>query len=131
MGAKLAHPDKISLNFMGDLAFGTAGLELETAVRERIGTVTVLLNNAVMGGYTAYMPVASERFGSNRLSGDYVAVARGLGAHAERVERPEELAEAISRAVAASRGGRPALIEAITKEEPVFLRARDAVLGTH
>jgi acetolactate synthase-1/2/3 large subunit len=76
------------------------------------------------------MPVASERFGSNRLGGDYVAVALGLGAHAERVERPEELAAAISRAVAASRGGRPALIEAITKEEPVFLRARDAVLGS-
>ena len=131
MGAKLAHPDKISLNFMGDLAFGTAGLELETAVRERIGTITVLLNNSVMGGYTAYMPVASERYGSNRLSGDYVAVARGLGVHAERVERPDDLAAAISRAVAAARGGRPALIEAITKEEPVFLRARDAVLGTH
>ena len=131
MGAKLAYPDKVSLNIMGDLAFGTAGLELETAVRERIGTVTVLLNNSVMGGYTAYMPVASERFGSNRLGGDYVAVARGLGAHAERVERPEDLAAAISRAVAASRGGRPALIEAITKEEPIFLRARDAVLGAH
>lgn len=130
MGAKLAHPGMVSLNVMGDLAFGTAGLELETAVRERIGTVTVLLNNSVMGGYTAYMPVASERFGSNRLGGDYVAVALGLGAHAERVERPEELAAAISRAVAASRGGRPALIEAITKEEPVFLRARDAVLGS-
>ena len=131
MGAKLAHPDRVSLNIMGDLAFGTAGLELETAVRERIGTVTVLLNNSVMGGYTAYMPVASERFGSNRLSGDYVAVARGLGAHAEGVERPDDLAAAISRAVAASRGGRPALIEAVTKEEPVFLRARDAVLGAH
>jgi thiamine pyrophosphate-dependent acetolactate synthase large subunit-like protein len=131
MGAKLAYPEKVSLNIMGDLAFGTAGLELETAVRERIGTVTVLLNNSVMGGYTAYMPVASERFGSNRLGGDYVTVARGLGAHAERVERPEDLAASISRAVAASRGGRPALVEVITKEEPVFLRARDAVLGAH
>jgi acetolactate synthase-1/2/3 large subunit len=131
MGAKLAHPAMVSLNFMGDLAFGTAGLELETAVRERIGTVTVLLNNSVMGGYTAYMPTASETYGSNRLSGDYTAVARGLGAHAERVERPEDLAGAISRAVAATRSGRPALIEAITKEEPVFLRSRDAVLATH
>ena len=131
IGAKLAHPDRISINFMGDLAFGTAAMELETAVREKIGTITILLNNSVMGGYVSYMPTAAEVFRSNRLSGDYTAVARGLGAHAERVERPDDLAAAISRAVAVSRGGRPALIEAITKEEPVYLRSRDAVLGSH
>ena len=129
MGAKLAHPEKLCINFMGDLAFGTAAIELETAVRERIGTLTILLNNSVMGGYTAYMPTASSTYRSNRLSGDYTAVARGLGAHAERVEQPGDLAGAIARAIQATLGGRPALIEAITKEEPVFLRARDAVLG--
>src|SRR5438477_3493009 len=48
MGAKLAQPDKLCVNLMGDLAFGTAGMEIETAVRERIPTLTIILNNSRM-----------------------------------------------------------------------------------
>src|SRR5713101_758553 len=36
LGAKLAQPDKMVVNIMGDLAFGTVGMEVETAVRERL-----------------------------------------------------------------------------------------------
>jgi hypothetical protein len=36
--------------------------ELETAVREKIAIMTVLLNNSVMGGYGHHMPNASERW---------------------------------------------------------------------
>jgi thiamine pyrophosphate-dependent acetolactate synthase large subunit-like protein len=124
LGAKLAAPEKLVVNVMGDLAFGTAGMEVETAVRERIPILTVILNNSRMGGYGHHMPVASERFGSNRLSGDYAAVAAGLGAHSERVERPDEVAAALGRGIAATREGRPAVLEMITKEEPVYPMAR-------
>ena len=124
MGAKLAHPDKLCVNVMGDLAFGTAGMEVETAVRERIPTLTIVLNNSRMGGYTAYMPVATERYHVNRLSGRYAEVASGLGAYAERVERPDEVGAAIRRGMAATREGRPVVLEMITKEEPVYPRTR-------
>jgi thiamine pyrophosphate-dependent acetolactate synthase large subunit-like protein len=97
-----------------------AGMDVETAARERLPILTVLLNNSRMGGYSKSMPVASERFGSNRLSGRYAAVAEGLGAYAERVERPEEVVPAIRRGIAANREGRPALLEFITREDPVF-----------
>jgi acetolactate synthase-1/2/3 large subunit len=120
LGAKLAHPERLVVNVMGDLAFGTAGMEVETAVRERLPIMTVLLNNSVMGGYGHHMPTASERYGSNRLSGDYSAVAKGLGAHAERVERADDVVAAIQRGVAATRAGKPVLLEMITKEEPIF-----------
>jgi thiamine pyrophosphate-dependent acetolactate synthase large subunit-like protein len=109
---------------MGDLAFGTAGMEVETAVRERIPIMTVLLNNSVMGGYGHHMPVASERYGANRLSGNYTQVAAGLGAHAERVARPEDVVPAIKRAIKATEAGQPAMLEMITKEEPVYPSAR-------
>ena len=33
MGAKLAAPDKQVINVMGDMAFSTVGLDIETAVR--------------------------------------------------------------------------------------------------
>lgn len=120
LGAKLAKPEKLVVNIMGDLAFGTVGMEVETAVRERIPIMTVILNNSCMGGYGHHMPAASERYGSNRLSGNYAAVAQGLGAHAERVQRPEEIVPAIQRGVAATREGRPVVLEMITKEEPIY-----------
>jgi len=120
MGAKLAFPDKLCINVMGDLAFGTAGMEIETASRERISILTVILNNSRLGGYSNYMPVASERYNSNKLTGDYAGVAKALGAYSEKVERPEDVKGAIERAVAATRDGKPGVLEMITREEPVF-----------
>jgi thiamine pyrophosphate-dependent acetolactate synthase large subunit-like protein len=128
LGAKLAHPNKTVVNIMGDLAFGTVGMEVETAVRERLPIMTVILNNSVMGGYSDHnMPFASERFGSNRLSGDYARVAEALGAHAERVERPDDVVAAIQRGIAATRDGRPAVLEMITKEDPVYPMATQVI----
>ena len=120
MGAKLAAPEKLVVNVMGDLAFGMAGMDVETAVRERIPILTIILNNSCLGGYRHHMPVASERYGANRLSGDYAQVAQGLGAYSERITRPQEVAPAIRRGIRATEGGRPAVLEMVTKEEPVF-----------
>ncbi len=120
LGAKLAQPDKLVVNIMGDLAFGTAAIEVETAVRERLPILTVLLNNSRMGGYGGHMPAASERYGANRLSGRYAGLAAELGAYSERVEDPGAVAAALGRGIAATREGRPAVLEMITKEEPVY-----------
>jgi acetolactate synthase-1/2/3 large subunit len=129
LGAKLAAPEKLVVNIMGDLAFGTAGLEVETAVRSDLPILTILLNNSCMGGYSHHMPTASERFGANRLSGQYAGVAASLGAFSEQVLLPEDVAPAIRRGIAATRNGRTAVLEMITKEEPVFPAAR-AVLAS-
>ncbi len=120
LGAKLAAPEKLVVNVMGDLAFGTAGLEIETAVRERLPIMTILLNNSRMGGYDHHMPIASERYGSNKLTGRYAEMAAALGAYSERVEQPDAVAAAIERGIAATRAGRPVVLEMITKEDPVF-----------
>jgi acetolactate synthase-1/2/3 large subunit len=127
LGAKLAFPEKLCVNVMGDLAFGTAGMEVETAVRERIPIMTVLVNNSVMGGYGHHMPSASQKFGSNKLSGTYWKVAEGLGAYAERVESAADVASALKRGVEATRQGRPVVLEFITKEEPVYPAASAAI----
>lgn len=120
MGAKLAFPDKLCVNIMGDLAFGTAGMEVETAVRERIAIMTILVNNSVMGGYGHHMPTASQKFGANQLSGNYSKVAEGLGAYTERVELAADVSGAIKRGIAATQQGRTVLLEMITREEPVY-----------
>jgi acetolactate synthase-1/2/3 large subunit len=122
MGAKLAAPDRLVVHVLGDLAFGLAGMEVETACRERIPILTIILNNSCMAGYGHHMPVASARYRSNLLSGSYAAVAAGLGAYSERVDRPGEVVPAIRRGIAMTQQGRPAVLEMITKEELFFPR---------
>jgi len=118
MGIKLAHPERDVFNVMGDAAFGMTGLDLETAVRNEIGIITILLNNSAMGNYKRYMPLAIERYRANRLGGEYAELARALGAFAARVTNPGEFGSAFSSAIASARQGRPALLEFITCEEP-------------
>ncbi len=117
LGAKLAAPEKTVINIMGDAAFGMAGLDIETAARNEIGTLTVVLNNSVMTNYSHHMPYATEQYGSNRFSGEYAKVSEGLGAYAETVRTPDEIAPAIQRGLAATQKGQPAVLEMITKEE--------------
>ena len=52
-------------------------------------------------------------------------MAAALGAYSERVEQPDAVAAAIERGIAATREGRPVVLEMITKEEPVYPSARD------
>ncbi|MDQ2997611.1 MAG: hypothetical protein M3R61_11215, partial [Chloroflexota bacterium] len=54
------------------------------------------------------------------LSGDFSKVADGLGGYTERVERPDDLAPALVRAIREVDLGRAALLEVITREEPVL-----------
>ena len=101
MGAKLAHPDKTVVNVTGDGSFGMTGMEIETAARNDIRTLTVILNNESLG---ASRETLHERFKGHEigisLRGDYAAVARALGAYGERIGKPGEIQPAVSRALA-------------------------------
>ena len=117
LGARLARPDWLSVNIMGDTAFGMIGMDVETAVRARIPIITIVLNNGLMGGYGQWMPDAVDRYGSNRLAGDYSAIGRALGAHTELVAEPAQLRPALERCVASVAAGQTALLEVMTHEE--------------
>lgn len=117
MGAKLAAPEKFVVNIMGDAAIGMAGMDIETAVRLEIPILTIVFNNHVLSGYAPNYPSAKEQFGFTNLYGDYSAVARALGGYSERIDTPGEIVPAIKRAQAEMAGGRPALLEFMTKEE--------------
>tara|TARA_Y100000588_G_scaffold102248_2_gene111230 strand:- start:384 stop:1880 length:1497 start_codon:yes stop_codon:yes gene_type:complete len=117
LGAKVAAPDKVVINVMGDAAFGMAGLDIETATRSELGTITVVLNNGVMTHYYDHFPHATENWKSNELGGIYSDTAKSLGAHGERIHNPDEIGPAMKRALEASSSGQPVLLEMITKEE--------------
>src|SRR5207253_9991648 len=111
MGAKLAKPDKLCINVWGDAAIGFTGMDFETAVRERIPILSVLVNNFSMAIELKVMPVSTEKYRSTDISGNYAAFAQALGGYGERVEKPADIVPAIKRGIAATQGGKPALLE--------------------
>jgi acetolactate synthase-1/2/3 large subunit len=117
MGAKLAHPDKLCVNVWGDAAIGFTGMDFETAVRERIPILSVLLNNFSMAIEIPVMKTATEKYRSTDISGHYADMARAFGGYGERVTEPDEIVPAIKRAIAKTREGTPCLLEFITEKE--------------
>ncbi len=120
MGAKLAAPDKLCVNLWGDAAIGFTGMDFETAVRERIPILSVLLNNFSMAIELKVMKTATEKYRSTDISGDYAAMARAFGGHGERVTEPGAIVPAIKRAIEKTREGTPALLEFITEKAVDF-----------
>jgi acetolactate synthase-1/2/3 large subunit len=122
MGAKLACPDKLCINVWGDAAIGFTGTDLETAARDRIPILSILLNNEAMAIELPIMPIATEKYRATDITGDYAAFARSLGCHGERVTEAAEIVPALRRALAAIEAGRPALVEFITEKETQISR---------
>jgi indolepyruvate decarboxylase len=124
LGAGLAEPTRRPLVIVGDGAFQMTGTELATHVDLGLRPIVLLLNN---GGYGMLEAIDRPRRYFDRRSWDYPALARSLGAEAERVSGPAELSAALRRAVAASGAY---LIEAFTARDdlsPVMARIRSHV----
>ena len=122
MGAKLAAPEKVCVNWMGDAAFGMTGLDFETAARNGIPILTIVSNNSTMAIETNRLVGSHELYGTRDVTGSYADVARALGGWAERVEDPSEVAPALLRARRATEEGRAALLEFITSAETALNR---------
>jgi thiamine pyrophosphate-dependent acetolactate synthase large subunit-like protein len=120
MGAKLEAPEKLCINVWGDAAIGFTGMDFETAVRERLPILSILLNNSCMAIELPIMTVATRKYRSTDISGNYAALAQALGGYGERVTAPGAIIPAIKRAVQQTREGIPALLEFITAREIEF-----------
>jgi thiamine pyrophosphate-dependent acetolactate synthase large subunit-like protein len=120
MGAKLQAPEKLCINVWGDAAIGFTGMDFETAARERIPVLSVLLNNSCMAIELPVMPVATRKYGSTDISGNYAALAQALGGYGERITEPAEIVPAIQRGIRQTQEGTPALLEFITAREIEF-----------
>ena len=116
IGAKLGRPDHLVFHMLGDASFGMTGMEIETAARMGIGTLTLVVNNGGIGSSLMALDKPGTAPASvAELGGDFSMVARGLGAYSERVEQPAELIPAFKRAIRATEEGQPALVEVLIK----------------
>jgi acetolactate synthase-1/2/3 large subunit len=116
IGAKLGRPDHLVVHLLGDASFGMTGMELETAVRMGLPTLTILINNGGIGGGMMGMnrPAGTPPEVA-QLGGNFSVVAQGLGAYSERVEQPRDLIPAYRRAIQATENGQAALVEVMIK----------------
>ena len=110
IGAKLAQPHKHVVSFSGDGGFMMTLQEIETAVRYKIPTISIVVNNNIYGT----IRVHQERHFPNRVVGtdlsnpNFAELARLFGAHGEKVEKNSDFAPALQRAITS---GLPAVIE--------------------
>jgi len=110
LGVKAVRPDAQVVVIAGDGAFGLNGFELDTLVRFGLPAVFVIGNDAGWG---------EIRIPQRGIYGDegevatalaptrYDLLTQSLGGHGEHVERPDELAPALERALAS---GQPAVV---------------------
>ncbi len=122
MGAKLAAPQKLCINVMGDAAIGMTGMDIETAARNRIAILTVVFNNGVMGAERDVLKISDAKYSAMTVGGNYTKVAEGLNVAARRVEKPGDIVGGIKEAVGVTEQGAPFLLEFVVKEGRDFSR---------
>jgi acetolactate synthase-1/2/3 large subunit len=122
VAASLAFPGRQVISVNGDGAFGLNAMEIDTAVRHGAKCVFIVSNNAAWNieRLDQAMNYGGRVVGTTLRHSDYAGMARALGAHGERVERPEDLSAAIGRALANA----PALVDVVTSQTVVSSDAR-------
>jgi acetolactate synthase-1/2/3 large subunit len=114
IAASLAMPDRQVISVNGDGAFGINAMEIDTAVRHGAKCVFVVSNNAAWNieRLDQEMNYGGRVVGTTLRHSDYAAMARALGLHGERVEKPDELRQALQRAL----HNAPALVDVVTSQ---------------
>ena len=121
VAAKLVHPDRIVVGFVGDGGFMMTGQEVATSLAEGPGPIVLLFNNAMYGTIRMHQ----ERRFPGRVVGtalknpDFTALAKSYGAFGASVSRTEEFAPAFEEALAARRA---AIIELRMDPEMITTR---------
>ena len=119
IGAKVACPDCTSVAVVGDGGVGFTIEELAVACQYDVPIVVVIINNGYLSLIRQNQRYAYEyEYGVDlTYKGrgiDFVRVAEGFGAYAERVTQPGDIRGALGRAV---QSGRPAVVDIIVARE--------------
>jgi acetolactate synthase-1/2/3 large subunit len=110
LGAKAALPQRAVVTVVGDGCFLMCGMELATAVQEKLPIVVVLLND---GSLTLIKAIQQRRYegrfvGVDLRNPDFALFARAFGVRAWQVDSDAAFARALDEALAS---GEPALID--------------------
>jgi tartronate-semialdehyde synthase len=119
IGTKVAKPDHLVVNVVGDYGFGFCAEELAMAVMYNVPILVIIINNGYLGlirqqeKYNFNMDFEVQTWYGDNLV-DFVKFAEAHGAYGERVEKPEDIKAALQRGI---NTGRPAIIDIIVERE--------------
>ena len=119
IGAQLAAPDKVVAAITGDGGFNMSLGELETARRMKLPITMIVVNNAASGYVKAlqHLLYGQGAYQSSELAEtNYAKVADALGCRGFRVERPDQLADALAAAFAEKE--LPCIVDVVVTRDP-------------
>ena len=124
VGAKLAFPDRMVVNVTGDAGVGYQLGNYEALVRNNIGITTIHINNDGFAGYgPGFWGPGHDPYTCTLLPSSVSNLAKAvesLGEYSERVEEPNEIVPALKRAFEENSRNRPAYLEIICCQHPVY-----------
>jgi sulfoacetaldehyde acetyltransferase len=126
MGARVACPDRPSIAYVGDGAWGMSLTEVMTCVREEIPAIAVVFNNGQWGAEKKnQIDYYADRFvGTNLENPSFAGIARAMGAEGLTVDHPGQVADALREAVASER---PTVLELMLGPDLAEPFRRDAL----
>ena len=126
IGAKVGAPERPSIAYIGDGAWGMSFAETLTCVRENIPVVAVVFNNGQWGAEKKnQVDFYSDRYiGTNLNNPSFAAIAEAMGAWGLQVDSPASIGDGLR---AALESGRPAVLEVMTTQELGDPFRRDAL----
>ncbi len=132
IGAKLAAPDRPSVAYVGDGAWGMSFGEILTCVREDIPVTAVVFNNRQWGAEKKnQVDFYGTRFLGVNLDTPEVTnfseIAKSMGAQALRIENVGDVGEALEKACDAQKQGKTTILEMMCSRELGDPFRRDAL----
>lgn len=124
MAAKLAFPERQSVAVIGDAALSYMIGNFEVLTRFGLGVTVVHINNGGFSGYgpgfwgEGHDPYTYDVLGSDAIN--MTAAIKEIGWNTERVTEPSEVIPALERAFAANKANKPAYIEVIASQYPLY-----------
>ena len=127
LGVKFARPEAPVLCINGDGGFAMNLQELETAVRCRLNPVILVLNNFSWGVEKSYQKDFFEQryVGANIGNPRFDKLAEAFGARGLRVERMDEVADAVRESF---KSDLPTVIDVIVDPDEISGLRKDAVV---
>ena len=105
IGAKVGRPDRPSIAYVGDGAWGMSLNEVMTCVRENIPAIAIVFNNGQWGAEKKNQVDYFEKryLGTNLKNPNFADVAESMGANGITVDHVDEIGDALRGAVKSQR----------------------------
>lgn len=117
IGAKTGAPDKPVITLSGDGGLGYSVMELETAVRNKLPIILVVVNNQCFGYVKALEHFQfGEYIAVDLMDVNYAEIAKTLGCYGVRVSDPKDLDAEFEKAF--QRTDVPSVIEVMVTTNP-------------